>query len=284
MADEAADQTDARSRRDEVGSDLTMDELSRRRRLRSSAGRAVVEATKRGGRAVPLPASSGIVVLSDQWVEVVARPIEGVELLDLVVADAANWLLQDASIDGRRASLPFPCGLGQLSRWLRQREGHVWSCVDAGADVLLRVSRSTGEDFLYAAWIARSTKTADHPSSLGRLGRIPLWRKPDPIRVPREKSAQLVAPIPPNLRSPVLVESIVLRRAADWVVDDVRIDGRSCLAQAGDVPGTMLEALAAHDLDLGVAAREVILVVTYVGEDSDGGILHGDVLVAETQF
>jgi hypothetical protein len=64
-----------------------------------------------------------------------------------------------------------------------------------------------------------------------------------------------------------------------WVVSDVRIDGKSCFGQAGDIPGLLLEALASYDLNLGVASEDVSLAAYYNGADLGDQVLHADVLV-----
>lgn len=256
-----------------------MDELERRRRLRSGdLDRG--EAPRKGGCGVLLPMSAHIAIPPDAAVEVLARPNKDMELLDLIVADAAGWLLEDVRVGDRRAEIPLPCSLGQLTRWLRQRGGHAWSRVGTGTEVRLLARRVDGDAYyrLCAAWVGRSTVAAVRPS-LGVLGRMALWHPdPEPICVPCGKYAQVSARVPGVV--PVLVEAVVLRRAVDWAVGDVRIDGRSCFSQEGDVPGIALDALAAHDLNLGVAAQDVSLVASYIGTDLGDQVLHADVLVA----
>ena len=201
------------------------------------------------------------------------------QLLDLVVENAAGWLLEDVRVGSRQAEVHFPCALEQFAHWLRQRAGHVWSRVDAGTTVLLRARRTDVAAWrrFCAAWVARSTLAADRPS-LRALGRLALWHpEPEPIYAPCGKYVQVSASV---TGSPVLVESVVLRRAMEWVVSDVRIDGRSCFGQEGDIPGMTLETLASYDLNLGVAAQDVCLAAYYIGADLGDQVLHADVLVA----
>jgi hypothetical protein len=66
--------------------------------------------------------------------------------------------------------------------------------------------------------------------------------------------------------------------AADWVVNDVRIAGKSQFLQSGDVPGDMFATEAVKSFvsfDVVIAGVDVELVVTYIGTNEKGCPFYG---------
>jgi hypothetical protein len=61
--------------------------------------------------------------------------------------------------------------------------------------------------------------------------------------------------------------------AADWVVNDIRIAGRSQFLQAGDLPGDMFATNAVDSFmrfEVAKASMEVEIIVTYMGTNEKG--------------
>jgi hypothetical protein len=61
--------------------------------------------------------------------------------------------------------------------------------------------------------------------------------------------------------------------AADWIVNDIKIAGRSQFLQPGDLPGDMFATNAADSLirfEVAKTAMEVEIVVTYIGTNEKG--------------
>ena len=82
---------------------------------------------------------------------------------------------------------------------------------------------------------------------------------------------------------PVLVESIDVASPGDWVVHDVRIDGRSVFANTSrfagvDVAGEALQEMGQLGMYLGTAREKVELLVSYVGGDEAGAAFQFTIL------
>lgn len=61
--------------------------------------------------------------------------------------------------------------------------------------------------------------------------------------------------------------------AADWVVHDIKIAGRSQFLQSGDLPGDMFATQAVNSFlgfQVAPAATDVDIIVTYVGKNEKG--------------
>lgn len=58
---------------------------------------------------------------------------------------------------------------------------------------------------------------------------------------------------------------------ADWIVNDVKVDGKTQFAQPGDVPGDMFASGAIDSFVSFAACREKFeLIVTYIGSNPEG--------------
>ena len=66
--------------------------------------------------------------------------------------------------------------------------------------------------------------------------------------------------------------------AADWVVNDIRIDGTTQFAQSGDIPGDMFAANALDGFVKFQPGTRIELVVTYIGLDEGGCCFRARVL------
>ena len=61
--------------------------------------------------------------------------------------------------------------------------------------------------------------------------------------------------------------------AADWIVNDIKIAGRSQLLQSGDLPGDMFATNAVDSFlrfDVAKAATDVEIIVMYIGTNEKG--------------
>lgn len=66
--------------------------------------------------------------------------------------------------------------------------------------------------------------------------------------------------------------------AADWLVNDIRIDGKSQFIQAGDIPGDVFATNAVSSFvcfEAATASAVVEIVVTYIGENAAGCPFYG---------
>ena len=90
-----------------------------------------------------------------------------------------------------------------------------------------------------------------------------------------------------SARGPFLPERIMISNggtdggAADWIVNDISIDGRSQFLQSGQVPGDMFAINAVDGLikfDVMQRYSEVVVSVTYVGTKQDGAPFYGSIL------
>lgn len=61
--------------------------------------------------------------------------------------------------------------------------------------------------------------------------------------------------------------------AADWIVNDIKVAGKSQFCQAGDIPGDLFKADALSSFvrfDVVKGALDVDLIVTYIGKNEEG--------------
>ena len=61
--------------------------------------------------------------------------------------------------------------------------------------------------------------------------------------------------------------------AADWIVNDIKIAGRSQFIQSGDIPGDMFATKAVNTFilfEVAKAGRDVEIIVTYIGKNEEG--------------
>ncbi len=69
--------------------------------------------------------------------------------------------------------------------------------------------------------------------------------------------------------------------AADWIVNDIKIEGRSVFMQSGDIPGDMFAASAIESFvkwPTAPVGTDVELDVTYIGHNEDGCAFYGSMV------
>jgi hypothetical protein len=72
--------------------------------------------------------------------------------------------------------------------------------------------------------------------------------------------------------------------AADWIVNDIRIAGRSQFIQSGDIPGDVFATEAVNSLlkfEVAKAAMDVEIIVTYIGENEKGCAFYASIAGTE---
>lgn len=69
--------------------------------------------------------------------------------------------------------------------------------------------------------------------------------------------------------------------ASDWIVNDIKVCGRSQFCQAGDIPGDMFANKSIDSFlrfDMAERGLEVQVVVTYVGTNPEGCAFYGAII------
>jgi hypothetical protein len=222
----------------------------------------------RGGRCIPLPMPSYTSV-ERLTRATISTPIDRpIELVDLIVRDAADWVVSDVYVDGV-SWLPWRLGTAEkLAECMRADALWILSGQDESPRVIPKDS-SVSMSVLYVG----AQESATFWGCL--VGRAPIGEDGTPARGdqtmtipvrqgrPSHEGSMLVAE---HLAGPpLLVESIVVV-SPDWVVHDLRIDGRSAFAKTGDIIGEALGEMAQLGMHLGIAREKIELLVSYVGE------------------
>lgn len=72
---------------------------------------------------------------------------------------------------------------------------------------------------------------------------------------------------------PLRPRRVLISRAADWIVNDIKVGNRSQFRQSGDIPGVMF---ATHAIDRYISfetvqtAMDLVMTVTYIGLEESG--------------
>lgn len=224
------------------------------------------QAGELSGLGVVLPVSSGIAVPRGQTVRVTSvLQSSPLQVLDLVVDHGADWRVEDAKVGNRSWLSEAGTGADQLAGLVRRGEV---------APGVVQVAQDFSLEVTYAGTRAQSTLVA---AIVGKSpNRLPLIDSGS--RTPGRATSQSLVlagqptfarvslvPDEDRLADPVLVEAILVEDAADWVVDDLRVDGRSWTGQAGEFPARALSVLRELGLAIGVAWQSVEVLATYVG-------------------
>ena len=117
------------------------------------------------------------------------------------------------------------------------------------------------------------------------IGAIVGWATYEPRSIPLRSDAlagsgsRSTVQVDQECAQPVEVHQLVIEDGGDWIVHDVEVDGRSCFAQAGDVPGDVFAPGALDSfVKFGVvrAGATVRVYATYIGDDPEGRRLVGE--------
>ena len=231
----------------------------------------------RGGRYVPVPIPGYDIKkrLTRRRVSVpVDRPVE---LVDLVVRDASDWVVSEVTVDSA-PWIPWRLGTAeQLARCMRMDALWAWPeqrddssrVVPPGSVIsmeVLYVGRRESAEF-WGCLVGRAPLGGDDAPTCGpwamRLDVSTGERRSRPRVESMLVTEHLAGP-------PVRIESIDVVSPEDWVVNDLRIDGRSMFANTNDVAGEALREMGQLGMHLGVARDKVELLVSYVGDDEAG--------------
>ena len=208
------------------------------------------------------------------------KEVEGVEIVDLVIQDAADWVVSGLLVDGV-SRYACPDLVEAFAGHLRQRaEGHgplrVSRREQVGLTGVVYAGRRASAKF-YGCALGRVIEAPGSASlfSAGDVDRVTISMNSDGWRGRRGASVSLTHHV---TGAPVLVQSLVIQDTHDWVVNDFRIDGRSQLLYPGDLPSEALQALGRLGMHLDVAHREVEILVSYDGEQEVGSEFRGTIV------
>jgi hypothetical protein len=198
--------------------------------------------------------------------------VECVEIVDLVVQDAADWVVSGLLVDGASRHAR-PDLVEEFAAHLRQSaEAHgpirVPRRGQVGLAGVVYAGRRASAKF-YGCALGRVVETRGSARSFaaGDGDRVTLPVDSEGWRGRRGAGVSLTYHV---TGAPVLVRSLVIQDPHDWVVNGLRIDGRSQLLYPGDLPSEALRAPGRLGMHLDVAHGEVEILVSYAGEQEFG--------------
>ncbi len=183
-------------------------------------------------------------------------------------SEASQWRVDDVLIGGRSQVSPHGRLPGELfSSHFTGAGIHVFDRIARPLQVELAVTRVGGAQpgYLYGAVIGMATHEP----------RVLLMRTNKRVRGHRRESAQ----ISEDCVQSIDVNSLVIDDPQDWIVHDIQLDGRSLLAQAGDIAGEMFSPeLSYQFVNFGVfrAGSSVQIHASYTGDDPEGRPFAGE--------
>ncbi len=222
-------------------------------------------------RRVPLPMSSGIIIMPHQSAQITARSQLGAFFPDrLLIKNGHHWNIEDSLQLGDCSEAAFsPIGAGG-------RSGAAFSLAEWCP--LLPQERLCGDKIIMGITYVGPNKGGE-PFEAALFG----WDGPPPkagvgyhedgARVSeRAKSPEVRAnetvKLPLRIAAPSLfVDRLTIAYAKNWVVNDIRVRGKSIFVQSGDMPGEMFSTEDTSNTTLGPLAKKDIVevVATYVG-------------------
>lgn len=210
---------------------------------------------------------------------------------------ANAWRVHDVRVNGRSQLDGDELGGDSLSGGSQRFNRAIASGFDTIAvggalevEVSLRTAGSVGRAPFYAGLLGYEVDPGRDVTAYsgsvrlrGAYGELVAATCDGPARVPPGETAWFVARPTEQALQP---EQIAIDRGwADWLVEDLHIDGRTQLSQAGTIPGDCFHPDAVdgfarfHVLP---AARPLAIQVRYVGSDPRGGrfgaVVHGIVV------
>jgi hypothetical protein len=198
--------------------------------------------------------------------------VECVEIVDLVVQDAADWIVSGLLVDGE-SRYARPDLVETFAAHLRQ---------SAEAHGPIRVPRRGQVGLAGVVYAGRRASAKFYGCALGRVVDTQGSERPfaawdgDKVTLPvdsegwRGRRGASVSLTHHVTGASVLVRSLVIQDPHDWVVNGLWIDGRSQLLYPGDLPSEALRAPGRLGMHLDVARREVEILVSYDGEQELG--------------
>jgi hypothetical protein len=229
------------------------------------------------------PNEMAVVPWSDRATQVtrdITEEAQCVEIVDLVIRDAFDWVASGLLVDGAsRHACPGSGAEALTTRLRRDVEAREPILVSRHSQVgltgVVYAGRRPSAKF-YGCALGRVVDPEDPPASLlstlsTRNGdEVPIPVDSEGWRGRRGAGAKMTHRID---GAPILVQSLVLQDPHDWAINDLRIDGRSLLLYPGDLPGEALQMSGRPGAHLGVACREVEILVSYYGDREIGSEL-----------
>ena len=202
----------------------------------------------------------------------------------LLIKNADRWFVHDVLVEGRsQLNRLAPRGLpGGVFRDAVHPPRFWADNVRAGERVGIVVSyvgdSECGEPFEAVVFGAEDPPVYTPASLAEPAGSDPTERVADRVILPTSSGVTILQNMLTTLRldlpdAPFYLDRITIADAADWVVNDLKLRGRSLLMNSGDLPGVMFSGnQAARPLHVGLVAPgdEVHLTATYVGGRETG--------------
>ena len=216
------------------------------------------------------PNEMAVVPWSGHVDERTAEEGENVEIVDLVVQDADDWVISGLLIDGLSRHTGPDIAETFAQRLRRDAPIRVPQHAQVGLTGVVYAGRRSSAKF-YGCILGRVANTRgpragfSHGSWNGREVILPMDSKG--WRGQRDTSVSLTHHVD---GAPILVRSLVIRTPHDWIINNLRIDGRSQLLYPGDLPSEALLVPERLDMHLDVAHCEVEIMISYDGEQEPG--------------
>jgi hypothetical protein len=227
------------------------------------------------------PDEMGVVPRAGHSVQVSAlEKSEIVEIVDLVVQNAADWVVSGLLVDGA-ARYARPDLVEEFTACLRQStetRGPIY--VPRRGQVRLSGVMYVGQRASAKFYGCALGRVVEKRESTGLTGtwngnKVTLPVNSEGWRGRRDTSVSLTHHV---TEAPVLVQSLIIQDPHDWVVNDFRIDGRSQLLYPGDLPSEALQAPEQLNMHLDVALKKVEILVSYAGDQEFGSEFKGTIV------
>ncbi len=215
-----------------------------------------------------LPMTSGVKILPGTSAKITAQPQDDFRIDGLFIEDAADWVVSDLLVDGQSQFVQVGDVPGSMFSGQAQGCGMRLAVAPAGSNVSVVVTYVGFRDSREFRCLALGTLPGDGPTPETSRLILPLSSG---VGVLPNKSAQITAKPDRHFRP----ERLVIHNGQDWTVNEVKVGNRSQLLQSGDVPGSAFDASVTCALRMESVSpkTDLVLVVTYVGENPDGAPL-----------
>lgn len=221
---------------------------------------------------LPLPLSGGVIIPPGELVTITARPQTPKFYPErLLIKEAVYWKINAIRIMGRVLVQDLPGAL-----FAPKVHGRFPGCGEIEIP-------SGGELIVEMTYIGPFETRIPVEACMFGLGEQTPWPAV-PKLLPEQRgkltTARSKCAIPPNtsvklstapMQRSTWPSQLVIRKAADWIVNDVCVGAVSIFAQSGDVPGSMFSEDVDSAICLGHLATgdRLSVVATYVGTASD---------------
>jgi hypothetical protein len=224
--------------------------------------------------------SSGNPVMPYVPTRIVGRPKRGALMLERLVISSAgtaggarDWIINDIEIDGvSQLEVKDLSGALFTTRGIVAGGSHAFSYLNFhGLDVIERES----EVAVTVTYIGSNSLGVPLFASI--IGGTPSQRPTVlPIATKKTLLPTITTTITAVLERPLEIGMLEIEDtgtdggAADWIVNDIRIDGTSQFLQSGDIPGDMFATNAIDSFVKLHPGTRIELLVTYIGLNKSG--------------